>query len=258
MTLRTLLVCLSVVMWSVSGGAQAKVTLPFDHVHVMVADPEQGVAWYVKYLGAESAAEDGPARVWYGRARYMFQKGTATAPGDSVVDHFAFSFSDIDAKARELQQAGVTVTTPVHEMPGLYKSAFVKDPWGNKIELVEDPQKLGLHHAHLRVPNPDAVLAWYVNAFGGERIKLKGRVDAVRYSELYLLAEQGNSVGNEGHSFDHIAWRSTDLQATYLELAAKGVTFVSKPTARTNPAGAPYKNAGVTGSAGEKIEMMER
>lgn len=253
-----LLVMLLAATWAGRAGAQARVTLPFDHVHVLVADPEQAVAWYIKYMGAESAAEDGPGRVWYGRSRYMFMRGTAATTGDSVVDHFAFSVPDIAATLRELQQAGVTVMAPVHEISGLYKSAFIADPWGNKLEIVQDAGRLGLHHLHLRVPNPDAVLTWYVNTFGGERMKLKGQADAVRYSEVYLLAERGESVPNEGHSFDHIAWRAADLEATYQELAAKGVTLRSKPELRRTPIGTPYKNAGVSGPAHEQIELMER
>jgi catechol 2,3-dioxygenase-like lactoylglutathione lyase family enzyme len=65
------------------------------------------------------------------------------------------------------------VITPLREAPGLFKLAFVQDPFGIKLELVEDAELLGFHHIHLRVPDPEAALAWYVQMFGGERWRLR-------------------------------------------------------------------------------------
>ena len=42
-----------------------------------------------------------------------------------------------------------------------FKLAFIEDPWGTRIEVVQDPQKLGFHHLHVR-RQPPATLAWYV------------------------------------------------------------------------------------------------
>ncbi len=33
----------------------------------------------------------------------------------------------------------------------------------------------------LRVPNPEGSIGWYLRSFGGERTKLGGRLDAVKY-----------------------------------------------------------------------------
>ena len=35
------------------------------------------------------------------------------------------------------------------DVPGLFKIAFIFDPWGTRIELAEDPDYLGFHHIHL-------------------------------------------------------------------------------------------------------------
>ena len=58
----------------------------------------------------------------------------------------------------------LAASTPVRDVSGLFKLGFIEDPWGTRIEVVQDPQKLGLHHVHLRAPDPDATLAWYKEA----------------------------------------------------------------------------------------------
>ena len=45
--------------------------------------------------------------------------------------------------------------------------AFIEDPWGVKIELAQDTERLGFHHIHLNAPDPDASLKWYEDMLGG-------------------------------------------------------------------------------------------
>lgn len=46
--------------------------------------------------------------------------------------------SPLDAALAELRNRGVPVTLPVIETPGISRRlAFVRDPWGNMIELAE-------------------------------------------------------------------------------------------------------------------------
>ena len=83
---------------------------------------------------------------------------------------------------------------PITDVPGLWKRAVVEDPWGTRLELVQDPDLLGLHHVTLVVPDPEASLEWLVHALGGDRTKLKGQIDAIRYRDLsvfYLFAVKG-------------------------------------------------------------------
>ena len=49
----------------------------------------------------------------------------------------------------------------LRELPGLFRHGFVFDPWGTRIEILEDPERAGFHHIHLSAANPDATLAWY-------------------------------------------------------------------------------------------------
>src|SRR5215472_11324002 len=195
--------------------AQPSAQAPFlpivDHIHLNVPDQAAAVAWYQKNFGGQPTTE-APDRVMFGDTRLIFLKKADAQPSSgSALDHIGFSFADLDAKMKELEAAGVKIVTPVREVQGLFKLGFVEDPWGTRIEVVQDPEKLGLHHVHLRAPDVDAAIAWYKAKFGGEPAKLKNRIDGLRYSGVWLLFQRGDSTPTDGRAIDHIGWRTTNL-----------------------------------------------
>ena len=149
-------------------------------------------------------------------------------------------------------------------MPGLFKLGFVEDPWGTRIEVVQYPELLGLHHIHMRGPNPDEVFSWLLAKFGGQRTQLKGRVDAVKYSaagfsDMLILVQRGDAEPSEGRAIDHIGWRSTGaLAKTIDDLRGKGVTVLTEPSPLRLPNGPTINFSWVAGPAGAKIEIIER
>ena len=244
--------------------ALAQQTYPYDHIHVNVPDPAAAANWYEKYFGGRRITE-APDRLMFGSTRFMFLRKAGAKPSSgSAIDHVGFSFADVDAKMKEFEAAGIKIVTPARDIPGLFKIAFVEDPWGTRIEVVQDPDLLGLHHVHLRGPNPDEIFAWLLAKFGGEKTKLKGRLDAVKYSApgfstMWILAQKGDSEPSEGHAIDHIGWRSMGpLQKTIDELASKDVKVLTQPRPLPLPNGPTINFAYVAGPAGAKIELVER
>src|SRR5579863_4346102 len=219
---------------------------------------------YEKYFGGRRIAE-GPDRIMFGSTRLLFlKKADAKPSAGSAIDHVGFSFADLDAKMKEFEAAGIKIVTPVREVPGLFKLGFVEDPGGTRIEVVQDPELLGLHHVHMRGPNPDDVFGWLLAKFGGERTKMKGRIDGVKYSapgfsDMWILVQKGDAEPSEGHAIDHIGWRSKDaLAKTIDELRSKGVTILTEPRPLSLPNGPSINFAYVAGPAGAKIELVER
>ena len=237
---------------------------PYDHVHLLVPDTGAAANWYEKNFGGKRITE-APDRLMYGSTRFMFIRNANAKPSSgSAIDHVGFSVPDVDAKFKELEANGVKIVQPVRDVPGLFKLGFVEDPWGTRIEIVQDPELLGLHHIHMRGPDPEAVFTWLLAKFGGERTKLKGRLDALRYratgfSDMWILVQAGASEPSEGHAIDHIGWRSPgSLTATIAELKNKGVTVTTEPRPLTLPGGPPINFSYVAGPAGAKIELVER
>ena len=244
-----------------SGAAQ---TFPYDHVHLNVPDPAAAANWYEKYFGGRRLTE-GPDRLMFGSTRLLFlQKADAKPSSGGAIDHLGFSFADLGAKMKEFEAAGIKIVTPAREAPGLFKLAFVEDPWGTRIEVVQDPELLGLHHIHLRGPNPDEMITWLLAKFGGQRTRFKGRLDAVKYSttgfrDMWILLERGDAEPSEGRAIDHIGWRSTGALTTTIDgLRAKQVTVLTEPRPLSLPKGPSINFAYVAGPAGVKIEIVER
>src|SRR6267378_1852770 len=170
---------LAAVVFAAPAGAQTPIVPIVDHIHLNVPDQAKAVEWYQKNFGGTPMTE-APDRLMLGDTRLIFLKNEKGQPSTgSALDHIGFSFADLDAKMKELEAAGVKVVTPVRDVQGLFKLGFVEDPWGTRIEVVQDPEKLGLHHVHLRGPDPAGMLAWYVDKFGGSLSKLNGRLDGI-------------------------------------------------------------------------------
>ena len=264
--MRTLMLVVAVAAGA-AGGARAQMpaaTYPYDHVHINVPDPAVASKWYETHFGGKRITE-APDRLMYGSTRFMFLKNAEGKPSaGSAIDHVGFSVADLEGTLKKFQADGVKITTPMREIEGLFRLAFIEDPWGTRIEVVQDPELLGLHHIHMRNPEPEQVFTWLLGNFGGERTKLKGRIDAVRYraagfSDMWILVTKGEAEPSQGHAIDHIGWRSTKpLADTIAELTAKGVQKTSEPRPLALPNGPSINFAYVAGPGGARIELVER
>lgn len=246
-------------------GAQTKGMLPFDHIHLNEPAAEAS-AWWEKNIPGGRRITEAPNRIMYGAVRLMFLGSQSTGGSmGSVFEHLGFSVADLDAKMRELAAINTKVIEPVKNVPGLYKTALIESPWGTQIQLVQDPELLGLHHVQLRLPDTEAAYAWYLDKFGGERTKIKGQVDSVKYAgtggftTVYILIAQGASVPSQGRAVDHIGWRSTAAATeTKAMLESKQVQLTTQPRVLNLPAGPPINYFYVAGPSGARIEIVER
>jgi predicted enzyme related to lactoylglutathione lyase len=244
--------------WSMAPAGRAPAateTLTYDHVHFGVPDQAKAVEWYAKYMGGQPGPAGEPnERLLFGKTRFIFLKTDHPLPSaGSAVDYIVLSFADIDAKMKEFEAAGIKIVAPAHKAAG-GKFAFVEDPWGTRIKVLQDPTMMGFHYVHLRAPDPKAAMSWYLERFGGERGKLNGRVDGIKYGDVWILIEKGDATPSEGHSIDHIGWRTTmNLNAKAVELKAEGVKFTTEPQPVRN-----FLMSYVEGPAALKIELLQR
>jgi lactoylglutathione lyase len=255
-----------------SAADSAVKTIAFDDLHIRVPDPAKAGEWYVKYLGATPTQS--PHRVSFGRTLIIFSKGENPGPS-TVIDHFGVSVRDLDAKMKELAAAGAKILTPAKDTPGLFKLGFIEDPFRIKIEVVEDPELLGFHHVHLRVPDPEATLKWYQEIFGGERGKLKGRIDGLRYrtipagvagldasiksaGDVWLLAAREEKLApTADRVIYNLAFLVEDINQTATGLRSKNAQITSEPRT-TKVEGLDTGVAFAVDPNGVQIELLQR
>lgn len=214
-----------------ASSAAAQTTIPYDHVHLAAPDQAKAVEWYQKTFGGETTPE-GKDRLLYGKTRFIWMKSdTAKPSAGTAIDHIAFSVAD--------------------RAPG-----FMEDPWGVKIEIVNDPQRRGFHHVHLQSTDPAASIAWYKQRLGGEAAKYNGG-DGLKYGDVLVLVEKSTAapIPSVGRALDHVGWRVTDLDKTLKDLMGikvlQGVTNLQLATG-------PVRFSFVEDPAGTKIELVQR
>jgi len=233
-------------------------TMMYDHVHLAVPQPPEAAAWYQRHFGGEPV--DGrPDRTLIGTTRFIFRQEANPRPSEGgAVDHLGFSFVDLDAKLRELEADGARVTSPRRDVEGLFPLAFVVDPWGVRLELIQDPQHLGFHHIHLRNPDPEATLQAYQNLFGGVRTPMRGRLDGIYYpGNVWLLVTRGEGFPTAGTAIDHLGWRALQSDPKREELTRKGATVTSGPNELTFENGT-IRFFFIDGPYGVNIEIVQR
>lgn len=231
----------------------------YDNVHIRVLDPDKAAAWYVAHLGAQAdtAPAPGTAQVRFGRTRITIVKTDKIEPSQgSVIDHIGLSYPDIEAKMPDFVAGGAKVISAPRMSPGIFKYGYIEDPWGVKIEIVEDPDKLGFHHVHLRVKDPAATLAWFQERFGGERAQLRGKVDGLRFGGVWLFAAPSGDdavAPSATRSVMNLAFHLTTVDESTAALKAAGVKVVSEP--RTL---GPLRYAFLEDPNGVRVELIHR
>ena len=252
MRTRLLLYAVLLALLGISGAAQAPQTVPYDHIHLAAADPDKAYDWYVANLSGQVG--ENPGRVIFepftGRRplpiQLIFLRVPDAKPSEGgVIDSLGFSVPDVAAKVKALEAAGAKVVAP----------SVVVDPWGTKIELVDDRARRGFHHITLRVPDPDATTRWFLSAFGGERVKMGGR-DALQYGRTYLVVVKGEGAApSQGRSIDHLGFGPLKMDATAADLRSKDAKFTSEPAPKPNQFG--HRTAYVEAPGGVRIELVE-
>jgi hypothetical protein len=112
-------------------------------------------------LGA-TPRPDGADGVFFGPIRFNMRKAENLAPSSgSVVDAVGLSFADLDARLKVLEGSGAKVLQAPKIATGMGRMAVIEDPWGTKIELVQDPKLLGFHHARVLATRSVAMRKWF-------------------------------------------------------------------------------------------------
>ena len=227
-------------MFAPKAFAQVFPAAPPDHLHMAVPDPDKTIDWYVKHFEGKRIPDPRPLvngrrppdEIGFDKvAVRFFKRDGATPTAGSVLDRIGFTVSDVDAKVAEVVSDSGKVLTPARDVPGLkIRVAFLQDPWGTTIEILHDPDLPNrLHLIALRAPDPEPLIKWVSETFGGTRDKYQGRFDGLRYGNLWLLIQKsdGEVAPSVGHTLDHLGWPVPNVNEAITQLKSKGYKITS-------------------------------
>jgi len=213
----------------------------YHHVHVTSSNASEAVKWYARYLDCQPLADRDDGVDCAGAQVVFDSRPTLGTSQRTGIDHISFSYADLTTKMAELESVGVRGSgvrlqrfadgSTLRDVPGLFKYGFIFDPWGTRIEMVEDADTLGFHHIHLSATDPAATLTWYQEMFGGESARLRDRLDGLRLGDIWLLAmsAEGTPAATAGRAIDHIAFSVDNLDSAAARMRRDGVAFLEEP-----------------------------
>jgi lactoylglutathione lyase len=220
--------------------------LTLDHTMIRVEDLEASLDWYQThldyeekgrweadtftnvFLGPEDAHDDAAMlELTHNHDGRTYEMGDAWG-------HIAVRVEDVEAAYEELMAGGVEDYRPPAENPGY---AFVKDPDGHEVEIVERDHgaRWSLDHTMIRVEDGDRAIGWYARKLGYEPA---GRWESDTFANYFMAdpdaAEEAMTVeltyNYDGRTYDmgdawgHLAARVDDLEdawATLIEREAE-------------------------------------
>ena len=144
MKIRLALVILSLLLLAHGAICQERPKVTgLSHLGVYTTDPAKSERFYVHDLGAMKGPDpENSAGVRYSFSATQFIEVLPIPPGPASVnrlDHAAFNTSDADAMRKYLQAHGVEVPSSVTKASDGSEYIEVKDPEGNKVQLVQPP-----------------------------------------------------------------------------------------------------------------------
>lgn len=232
----------------------------FTHVHMRVPDTGQAAVWHRDLLGGElRPGGPGPSlRYGNGFIGTMQNDGVAPASAGGVIDHFGIAVSDVPATVERARAMGATVDTEPREGVTAPVIAFIVDPWGARMELLEDPDYPGINHVHMMATDADAMRDWFLRVFGGELVEArgKGQFHTILYDDLWIHVSEspdGQRGPSRGRAIDHIGFRVPSLDEFRTKLAQVGIEpYLERP----NPPGSDLMF--FVGIGGIHFEISER
>jgi len=245
-----------------------------DHTMMRVYDLEESLEWYTTHLDYEEKGRweaDTFTNVFLGPADVHEEgalleltynhDGREYTMGDAW-GHIAVRVEDVEAAYEELMDGGVEDYRPPAENPGY---AFVKDPDGHEVEIVEREYgaRWSLDHTMIRVEDADEALGFWTRKFGYEHA---GRWEADSFANYFVepegAADEAMAVeltyNYDGRSYEmgdawgHLAVRCSDLDSAWATLMEREAVDYR------DPASCNDRYAFTKDQDGHEIEIVTR
>ena len=245
-----------------------------DHTMIRVADLDESLEWYgtnldyeekdryegdgftIVYMGPEEMHDDGAL------LELTHNEGDDDHEMGDAWGHIAVRVEDVEEAYAELMDNGVADYRPPEENPGY---AFVKDPDGHEIEIVERDfgARWSLDHTMIRVEDADAALGYWTRKFEYDEV---GRWEADSFANYFvepadapreamsleLTYNYDGRTYTMGDAWGHLCVRVDDLEDDWAQLLTR-----EAPDYR-DPESCDDLYAFTKDQDGHEIELIER
>ncbi len=202
----------------------------FTHAHMRVPDTAESAAWHAELFDRDiGPGGPGPNIIFYnGTIGTMPNEGLAPPSDGGAIDHFGIAVPNVAAAVAKAREMGATVKTEPQKGVTAPVIAFIEDPWGVRMELLEDPEYLGVNHIHMMSVDPDAMRDWFLQVFGGEYVEARGKgvFHTILYGDVWVHVSsprQGASIApSKGRAIDHMGFRVPSLNEFRATLEQSG------------------------------------
>jgi len=210
----------------------------FTHVHLRAPDPAAAAEWYHTLVGGnlQTSVESMNSVVQiHGSISTMLDDAGAEPSSGGVIDHFGFSVADVPAMVEKAKVMGAEVVSEPYRGITTNMIAMIQDPWGTKIELLEDPSFIGIQHVHMITEDVELLRDWFLAVFGGDYDPERGgdRIHAIRYDGSWLYfseSEEGGTLPSRGRSLDHMGFSVSDMSEVVAKIQGSGYEpYVIRP-----------------------------
>jgi len=193
----------------------------FTHAHMRVPDTAESAAWHAEFF-ARVIGPGGPGpNIVYdnGTIGTMPNEGLAAPSQGGAIDHFGIAVPDVAAAVAKAREMGATVKTEPREGVTAPVIAFIEDPWGVRMELLQDPEYLDINHIHMMSEDPDATRDWFLQVFGGEYVEARGKgiFHTILYDDVWVHVSsprgEASVAPSKGRAIDHMGFRVPSLDA---------------------------------------------
>ncbi|WP_324662971.1 VOC family protein [Haloarcula sediminis] len=226
--------------------------LTLDHTMMRVEDLEASLDWYQEYLDYEEKSRweaDTFTNVFLGPEdvhdegallELTYNHDDRTYTHGDAWGHIAVRVEDVYDAYEELMDAGVEDHRDPDSCGGSY--AFVKDPDGHEVEIVERDHgaKWSLDHTMLRVENADEAIGWFTRKLDYEMFRrsehssfalyfLKPRDAADEAMSVELTYNYDGRSYELGDAWGHVAVSTDDLHDTWESLMQRNAEDYRDP-----------------------------
>jgi len=214
----------------------------FTHVHMRVPDTTESAQWHAEFFDRVIRPGGPGPNIVYGNGNIgtMPNEGLASTSEGGAIDHFGIAVPNVAAAVAKAREMGATVKTEPREGVTAPVIAFIEDPWGVRMELLEDPEYLGVNHIHMMSVDPDAMRDWFLQVFGGKYVEARGKgiFHTILYGNVWVHVSsprQGAGVApSRGRAIDHMGFRVPSLDKFRATLKRSGYNPYLE---RANPPG---------------------